>query len=172
MSEATPGAVDDGKALTVLSPTAEEPIEGLPPGWGEGLAGRMAFLIAIAFSAFQLWTAAYGTLPSQVVRAMHVGFLLLLGFALIANLRAKTQAGKIWFWTLGILGFATGIYNWIEYVPLISRSGFLITPDIVVGAVLIVLVFEAARQIMGMPLTSCARRSLLIASSASICRRR
>ena len=56
-------------------------IEGLPAGFGRGLAGRAAFGIAIAFSVFQLWTAAYGTLPSQVVRAMHVGFLLLLGHA-------------------------------------------------------------------------------------------
>ena len=94
MSEATPGAVDDGKPLTVLSPTAEEPIEGLPPGFGDGVAGRIAFLIAVAFSAFQIYVAAYGSLPSQVVRAMHVGFLLLLGFVLIANLRAKRRPGK------------------------------------------------------------------------------
>ena len=83
---------------------------------------------------------------------MHVGFLLLLGFVLIANLRAKTQAGKIWFWSLAVAGFLTGVYNWIEYVPLITRSGFLITPDIIVGVTLIVLVFECSRQIMGMPL--------------------
>ena len=54
-------------------------------------------------------------LPSQVVRAMHVGFLLLLGFVLIANLRAKTQAGKVWFWSLAVAGFLTGIYNWVFY---------------------------------------------------------
>ena len=87
---------------------AEVPVEGLPPGFGGGLAGRAAFGIALAFSAFQLWVAAFGSLPSQVVRAMHVGFLLLLGFALIGNLRAATAAGRAWFWTLGLLGFATG----------------------------------------------------------------
>ena len=54
-------------------------------------------------------------LPSQVVRAMHVGFLLLLGFGLLANLRAQLAAGKVWFWTLGGLGFLTGLYNWVEY---------------------------------------------------------
>ena len=107
---------------TVLSPHVEEPIEGLPPGFGEGITGKIAFWIAVSFSAFQLWTAAYGNMPSQVVRAMHVAFLLLLGFALLANLRANTQAGKIWFWTLGGLGFLTGIYNWVEYVPLISHG--------------------------------------------------
>jgi TRAP transporter 4TM/12TM fusion protein len=133
--------------------TAEEPIEGLPPGWGKGIGARITFGIAIAFSVFQLATAAYAILPSQVIRAMHVAFLLLLGFGLIAELRARTSAGRAWFWMLGIAGFATGLYNWIEYAPLLLRSGFLTTPDIICGVVLIVVVFEGARQLMGLPLT-------------------
>ncbi|TPO01270.1 TRAP transporter permease [Mesorhizobium sp. B1-1-5] len=136
----------------VLSPTAEEQVEGLPPGFGEGLAGKAAFLIAVAFSVFQIYIAAYGSLPSQVVRAMHVGFLLLLGFGLIANLRARSAAAKAVFWTLGVLGFATGLYNWVFYADLIRRSGFLTTPDLIVGTLLVVLVFEAARRLMGLPL--------------------
>jgi TRAP transporter 4TM/12TM fusion protein len=133
--------------------SAEEAIEGLPAGFGEGLTGRIAFWIAFVFTAFQIWTAAYGTLPSQVVRAMHVGFLLLLGFALFGNLVAKTPAGKAWFWALGILGFLTGIYNWVFYVDLIQRSGFHTTLDLTVATVMIVLVFEGARRLMGLPLT-------------------
>lgn len=130
----------------------EEIIDGLPMGFGEGLAGKIAFGIAVAFSLFQLYIAAYGSLPSQVQRAMHVGFLLLLGFALLGNLKAKTSWGKAVFWTLGALGFGTGLYNWVFYVPLIQRSGFLNPVDLTVGTVLIVLVFEAARRLMGLPL--------------------
>ncbi|TGS92526.1 TRAP transporter permease, partial [Mesorhizobium sp. M8A.F.Ca.ET.213.01.1.1] len=99
----------------------------------EGLAGKAAFLIAVAFSVFQIYIAAYGSLPSQVVRAMHVGFLLLLGFGLIANLRATGAAAKAAFWTLGALGFATGLYNWVFNADLIRCSGFLTTPDLIVG---------------------------------------
>ncbi|MHB1101418.1 MAG: TRAP transporter permease [Devosia sp.] len=132
--------------------SAEEAVEGLPPGFGEGFWGRAAFWIAFTFALFQLWTAAYGTLPSQVVRAMHVGFLLLLGFGLLGNLVAKSQLGKAWFWSLGILGFLTGVYNWVFYVPLMHRSGFLTPMDIVVGTTAIVLVFEGARRLMGLPL--------------------
>ncbi|WP_281978445.1 TRAP transporter permease [Pseudorhizobium flavum] len=133
--------------------SAEEAIEGLPSGFGSGMAGRIAFWIAFTFSLFQLWTAAYGTLPSQVVRAMHVGFLLLLGFVLFGNLVAKTKAGKAWFWSLGILGFLTGIYNWVFYEQLILRSGFHTPLDLTVATVMIVLVFEGARRLMGLPLT-------------------
>ena len=83
---------------------AEVPVEGLPEGWDDGLAGRAAYAVAVVFSLFQIYVAAYGSLPSQVVRAMHVGFLLLLGFGLLANLRSSSAAGKAWFWLLGGLG--------------------------------------------------------------------
>ncbi|MER8753960.1 TRAP transporter permease [Mesorhizobium sp. M1050] len=146
MSEAT---TTDGKSATFHLPVAEEQVEGLPPGFGDGMAGKAAFLIAVAFSVFQIYIAAYGSIPSQVVRAMHVGFLLLLGFGLIANLRARSVPAKAVFWTLGVLGFGTGLYNWVFYTDLIRRSGFLTTPDLIVGAVLVVLVFEAARRLMG-----------------------
>ncbi|TGT75432.1 TRAP transporter permease, partial [Mesorhizobium sp. M8A.F.Ca.ET.161.01.1.1] len=104
-----PGTTD-GKSATFHLPVVEEQVEGLPPGFGEGLAGKAAFLIAVAFSVFQIYIAAYGSLPSQVVRAMHVGFLLLLGFALIGNLRARSTPAKAAFWALGALGFGTGLY--------------------------------------------------------------
>jgi TRAP transporter 4TM/12TM fusion protein len=128
---------------------SEIPTEGLPEGWGSGFAGRAAFSIAVLFSAFQLYTAAYGTLPSQVVRAMHVGFLLLLGFALIANLKTRSRAARAMLWSFGVLGFLTGIYHWVFYEALLRRTGFLTTADLVVGVVLIALVFEAARRLMG-----------------------
>ncbi|TPN47034.1 MULTISPECIES: TRAP transporter permease [unclassified Mesorhizobium] len=147
---------DSKSSSTFHLPVAEEQVEGLPPGFGDGIAGKAAFVIAVAFSVFQIYIAAYGSLPSQVVRAMHVGFLLLLGFALIANLRAKSMAAKTMFWTLGALGFGTGLYNWVFYTDLIRRSGFLTTPDLIVGAVLVVLVFEAARRLMGLPLATIA----------------
>lgn len=152
MSEASSGTTTDGKSATFHLPAVEEQVEGLPPGFGDGIAGKAAFLIAVAFSVFQIYVAAYGSIPSQVVRAMHVGFLLLLGFGLIANLRTKSLPAKAIFWSLGALGFGTGLYNWVFYTDLIRRSGFLTTPDLIVGAVLVVLVFEAARRLMGLPL--------------------
>ncbi|WP_111559958.1 TRAP transporter permease [Paracoccus sediminilitoris] len=136
-----------------LDPTAEaEFSEGLPPGFGTGIMGRVAFWLAVAFSLFQLWAAGYGSLPSQVVRAMHVGFLLLLGFGLVGNLVAKSTRGQAFFWALGVLGFSTGIYNWVEYNDLIRRTGFLTQMDLVMGTILVLLVFEGARRLMGWPL--------------------
>ena len=69
---------------------------------------RSIFWVALAFSSFQLVTAAFSPLSSQVVRAVHVGFLLLLGFALIAALKTENKTLKAWFWALGLIGFGTG----------------------------------------------------------------
>lgn len=145
-------------------PEQEEALEGLPPGFGDGLSGKIAFWIAFVFSLFQLFVAAYGTLPSQILRALHVGFLVLLGCVLISNLVMKTKLGKIWYWIVGLAGFATGLYNWIFYTDIIQRTGYLTTADLVTGTVLIVVVFIASRQLMGWPLAIIA--SLFLAYAA------
>ena len=50
-----------------------------------GAVGRLLFWIAVIFSVFQIATAAHLVdLPSQITRAVHVGFLIALTFPLIA----------------------------------------------------------------------------------------
>lgn len=136
-----------------MAASAEAPSDaehGLPGGFGTGLSGTIVFGIAIAFSVFQLWVAAYHSIPSQVVRSMHVGFVLLLGFTLIANLTGGSALKKAMLWTMGIVGFGVGAYYWVFYTDLILREGGFLEPqDLVVGTLLIVLVFEATRRLMG-----------------------
>ena len=40
------------------------------------------FWVAIAFSSYQIWMASFHPLSSQVIRAIHVGFVLLMIFSL------------------------------------------------------------------------------------------
>lgn len=47
---------------------------------------------------------------------------------------------------------ATALYQWVFEADLIQRSGDLTTADTVIGVILIVLVFEAARRVMGIAL--------------------
>ena len=44
------------------------------------------YWVAIAFSAYQIWMASFHPLSSQVIRAIHVGFVLLMIFALAMTL--------------------------------------------------------------------------------------
>ena len=125
-------------------------------GWGNGLPGQLLFAIALAFSAFQLWTAAFSPLPSQIVRAVHVGFLLLVGFGLFGN-RPGIQRGWFWLhWGLGAVAFLVGLDHWWEYEALILRAGDPSTADIAVGIVAVALVFVGAWRIMGLALPTIA----------------
>jgi hypothetical protein len=62
---------------------------GFPEGFGPGGWGRLGYAIGIAFAAFQLVIAAWNVLPTQVVRGVHVGFLILMTFGLVGNFTAR-----------------------------------------------------------------------------------
>jgi len=128
--------------------TAAEAAEHIP-GWGTGTAARILFAIAVTFSAFQLWTAAYSPLPSQVVRSVHVGFLMLLLFGLYANVRPASSVRSAFWWLLAVLAFALSLYHWVFYSDLILRAGEPNTADLIVGVMVTALVFLAGQRMMG-----------------------
>lgn len=126
---------------SVHSPAAEA---------GKGML-RVVFYSAILFSVFQLVTSAFSPLSSTVVRALHVGFLLLLTFLLHpwkgGQGRTSVLTKAVGFGALLLSG-----YHWIYEADLVQRAGELTQADMVVGVVTLVLVFEAARRIMGLAL--------------------
>ncbi len=120
-----------------------------PDNTSEQRLGGFIFWIALAFSSFQLWTAAFSPLSSQVVRAIHVGFVLLLVFALRPGFRSEGNGQPVLAWVLGLTGFAFGFYHWYFEADLTLRAGELTRADWVIAVVTILLVFEAARRMMG-----------------------
>jgi TRAP transporter 4TM/12TM fusion protein len=115
-----------------------------------GLPGRVVFFSAIAFCFFQIITAAFSPVSSIVLRSVHVGFLLFLTFMLFRVGETDRRRTVPWHdWMLAIMAFALGLYHWVFEADLIQRAGQPNTTDIVVGTVVILLVFEAARRIMG-----------------------
>ena len=133
--------------MTQSENSAVESAEHIP-AWGAGAGAKILFAIAVAFSVFQLWTSAYSPLPSQVVRSVHVGFLLLLLFGLYAN--ASTVAAKrAAFWLAAIVAFLLSLYHWVFYEDLVIRAGEPNTPDIIIGILVVALVFWAGKKMMG-----------------------
>jgi TRAP transporter 4TM/12TM fusion protein len=111
---------------------------------------RLVAAIALAFSVFQMYTAAFSPLSSLVVRSIHVGFLMLLAFALYPGWRAGGRERVPWFdWLFGATAFTLGLYHWVFETELILRSGDPSTADLVVGSIIVILVFDACRRIMG-----------------------
>ncbi|OYX45345.1 MAG: C4-dicarboxylate ABC transporter [Rhodobacterales bacterium 32-67-9] len=124
-----------------------DPLAGSFPATPEG---RALFWIAVAFSVFQIATAAHLIdLSSQIVRAVHVGFLTLLGFPLLAALKRQAPPMKALAWAMAFAGVAVALYQWWEYTPLILRAGDPLPRDIAFGIVALVTVFAAAWSLMG-----------------------
>ena len=113
--------------------------------------GRALFWIAVAFCAFQIVTAAYSPLPSQIVRAIHVGFLALTVFGIAAG-HARSLGARTALWFAGTAAFALAFYHWLFQGELILRAGDPSALDLAVGAATLVLLFEAARRILGLAL--------------------
>ncbi|HEY8050609.1 MAG TPA: TRAP transporter permease, partial [Ramlibacter sp.] len=109
---------------------------------------------AIAFSAYQLTIAGFTPLSSIVTRAIHVGFVLLLAFMLYPVVQRKSASTRIpWYdWALALAGFGLAFYQWVYEADLIQRSGDPTTADLVVGGIVVLLVFEAARRVLGLAL--------------------
>jgi TRAP transporter 4TM/12TM fusion protein len=112
---------------------------------------RSVFTVAVLFSAFQIYTAAFHPFSSQVLRAVHVGFLLVMVY-LAVPAAGQGPWARAWGWLLALAAVLTAGYQWLFEAELIQRSGDLTDGDMLVGLVLTGLVFEAARRLMGLAL--------------------
>lgn len=112
--------------------------------------------IAIAMSVFHLYTAIFGVLPAQLQRTWHLMFVLCLIFVLYPANRKRKGALDSLAWTdliLSGLGVLVNLYWIIEYRNIIMRAGDLSKVDTLIGGLAILLVLEAARRIVGLPIT-------------------
>ncbi len=129
--------------------------------------GKLALIIrifAISFSLFQLYTAIFGTLASQLQRSVHLAFGLGLIFLLYpANKNASKNKLPIYDTILSIIGILVGLYWTFQYEQLIYRAGMNNILDLIVAGLAVLLVLEAARRVVGLPITIIAVLALLYA---------
>ena len=142
--------------------TPPEPAESHGVSFPEGALGRSLFWVAVVFSLFQIATAAHLVdMASQIVRAIHVGFLMALTFPLMAYARPRGPAVRALAWGLAVAAVLVAVYQWVEYKDLILRAGRPTDLDIVMGVVALVTVFAAAYWMMGIALPIIAGAFLL-----------
>ncbi|MER2028632.1 MAG: TRAP transporter permease [Solibacillus sp.] len=107
----------------------------------------------LAFSLFQLYTAIYGQFPAQIQRTVHLGFALTFVF-LLFPLRRKFSKRSIPFYDyiLTILSVIVGSYWVMNYDRLVRSLGKLETIDFWIGLFAVLLVLEASRRAVGLPI--------------------
>ena len=129
-----------------------------------GLWGYIINGICVLFAAFQLYTATFGILDAHLQRAIHLAFGFLLIFLLYPTRKSwsKTKMNPLDV-LFAIVGAGSAMYIVVNYNELVLRAGMNTETDFIVGLIGTVLVFEAARRVVGWPMIIVAFVFLLYA---------
>ena len=114
---------------------------------------KIIYFICLAFTIYHLAYAS-GIRLLQMVNikhhAIHVGLILVLGFALYPAFKKSSRKKMAWYdWIFIALSVIMPIYVFIRYPVFISTGFSGENIDIILGTILIVLVLVASRRLSG-----------------------
>lgn len=117
-----------------------------------GFWAKIFSVLAISMSLYHIYTSGIYMPPQFQHRVIHLAFALALTFLLFPA--SSSQKDRLpWYDIVAVLiSFGTAIYLCINYLPIVFRMGSPVELDILLGAVTILLVFEATRRTMGWPM--------------------
>ena len=130
---------------------------------------KLVAIIAIGWSLFQLWYASplpfildFGKLIDVPARAVHLAFGLTLCFLVYPAFKSKKKEKiSIIDFLFVILSLLVTLYLAVDYEGLVYRQGilakvqignFIIPYEIIIGTIGILLLLEATRRAIGIPL--------------------
>ena len=124
----------------------------------------VVFALCILFSCFQLYSAFTGRIPATQLRPMHLGFVMMLVFLIFpVTKKARRDILPVYDIILSLLAMGVCLYIALQHVELANRIGKNTPMDIWVGGILIVLLFECCRRVVGLPIMCVAAVFLLYA---------
>ena len=146
--------IDDGLELARKMVEEEEGIGRRPEGFSKWVIPT----IAVIWSLFQLSIASWLILDSTYIRAIHLGFALLIVYLNYPFFKkpkfglkflSATNRIPIFDYMIGITACVAALYIMLDYVGMSMRHGAPIQRDIIIGIVLTILLLEAARRVIG-----------------------
>ncbi|MDP2064487.1 MAG: TRAP transporter permease [Burkholderiaceae bacterium] len=145
------------EAVDVNQLVAETDVGGRNPGpW----VTRLLFGVALAWSLFQLWIASPLPFSTGILvfndtqsRSIHLAFAVFLAFLAYPAFRnSRTDHVPLTDWLFAVAGAFCAAYLFLFYRDLSQRPGQPITQDLVVAVLGIVLLLEATRRALGLPM--------------------
>ncbi len=131
-----------------------------------GIHLKIVFSIAILWTFFQLWYASpfpfwfnFGMFKGLPARAIHLGFALTLAFLIFPAVRGKKISAIDVL--ISIVAAFCCLYIYFFYDDLVNRGGILLVKEIfgfkvpvelIIGAIGILILLEATRRAIGLPL--------------------
>ena len=127
-----------------------------------GITRIITMILALCWSLFQLASASILLLDTVYIRAIHLAFAISLVYFNIPMIKIS---GTSWRWDLrillamnrvtildyllGIIAAVSALYIVLDYEGIASRAGVPTTRDIIFGLMLVVLLLEATRRVIG-----------------------
>ncbi len=126
----------------------------------EGVAAKGLYVYVLAMGLFHLYTAVFGSFEAYLQRAIHLTWVLPMCFVLYPFLTSDSGIGKNnrvpWYdWIFAGLSALPGLYIIVFYDEIMMRMqgvDDLTTAQLLLGALLIVLLLEGTRRIVGLPI--------------------
>ena len=117
------------------------------------LIAQIVRIVAIAMAVFQIYTAQFGLFSALVQRSIHLAFACTLVF-LIYPLSKRFAEAYSWRlrmidWGLAAVAITTLVHLAMTYKTLAMRGGEASTADLWLGGILLLLVLECTRRLMG-----------------------
>jgi TRAP transporter 4TM/12TM fusion protein len=118
-----------------------------------GIPYKITYIIALAMACFQLYTAFFGTLTATLQRSVHLSFAMTLCFLFYPrSKKSKVKTIPFYDFILAMIAGFSAIYVTVYYQVLVTRIGNPTTVDLVMGCLTILLILEATRRAVGLPL--------------------
>jgi len=114
--------------------------------------------IGVIWSFFQLSIASWWILDTVFIRSIHLGFALLIVYLNYPvfketrwGLKFLSVKNRIpaWDFVIAIIACFSAVYIAIDYAGINQRYGAPITRDLIIGLILLLVLLEAARRVIG-----------------------
>lgn len=129
-----------------------------------GIQRWIVYIIGVGWSVFQVYTGAFGLLPAQLQRSIHLAFAFALAYLLYPARRSKASSRLEWYnWLVGGFAVYVGLYMATNYTRIMEAGGDYSKTDYVFAGLGILLTLEAARRVVGLPITIIALCFLIYA---------
>ena len=110
-------------------------------------------LLLTCFTLFQLYSAISGTIPAQLLRMSHLAFVIpLVYWTYPAFKKSRRDKLPLVDFLLGLLFLGIALYYIFSFKALLARVGEYTQTDIILGAIGLLLILEACRRAVGVPL--------------------
>lgn len=121
---------------------------------------RLLLIVAVTWALFQLWIASplpfslgIFVLNDTESRSIHLAFAVFLAFmAYPASKRSARDHIPLLDWVFALVGAFCAAYLFLFYRDLAQRPGQPTTIDIAVAVVGVLLLLEATRRVLGLPM--------------------